>query len=468
MVDVLLTHSNHLFHDRKQVRKMQPYPPLQTLLAAACLRQQGYLVALFDPTLETPEQGFVRALEQHRPRVVAVCEDNFNYLTKMCLLRNRELAWWMAETAGRAGVPAIVNGADASDHAAEYLSAGFDCVMKGEVEESIVEVCGALLDDAGPMEQIRAVAYLDSGSGKLRQTPPRPPIPNLDVLPMPAWDLVDAEPYRRAWTQAHGYFSLNLVTSRGCPYQCNWCAKPIWSDQYRCRAAHLVAAEMLEVKNRFQPDHLWFADDIFALSQQWTHEFNAAVQAAGAAIPFKMQSRCDLMTRPTVEDLSRAGCAEVWMGVESGAQQILDAMDKGTRLWQVYEARENLRRHGIRAGYFLQFGYPGETWTEIEKTISLVRETAPDDIGVSVSYPLPGTAFHKMVSSQLGPKENWSDSDDLDMMFQGAFTTEFYRALADALHTEVRDGALAADEAWANVMALRETCARKVPLWISC
>jgi radical SAM superfamily enzyme YgiQ (UPF0313 family) len=468
MVDVLLTHSNHLFHDRKQVRKMQPYPPLQTLLAAACLRQQGYRVALFDPTLEKPELGFLRALEHHRPRLVAVCEDNFNFLTKMCLLRNRELAWWMAETARHAGVPAIVNGADANDHAADYLHAGFRYVMKGEVEESIVEVCRALLDGAGGTGQIRSVAYLDSGAGQLRHTPPRAPIPDLDVLPMPAWDLVDAEPYRRAWIEAHGYFSLNLVTSRGCPYRCNWCAKPIWSDQYRCRAAHLVAAEMLEVKNRFHPDHLWFADDIFALSQQWTHEFNAAVQDSGAAIPFKMQSRCDLMTRPTVEDLSRAGCIEVWMGVESGSQQVLDAMDKGTRLWQVYDARENLRRHGIRAGFFLQFGYPGETWTEIEKTIALVRETAPDDIGVSVSYPLPGTAFHKMVSSQLGPKENWSDSDDLDMMFQGAFTTEFYRALADALHTEVRDGTDAASDAWANVMALRETCARKVPLWISC
>jgi radical SAM superfamily enzyme YgiQ (UPF0313 family) len=229
-----------------------------------------------------------------------------------------------------------------------------------------------------------------------------------------------------------------------------------------------VAAEMLEIKNRFHPDQVWFADDIFALSQQWTCQFAAAVESLGAQIPFKMQSRCDLMTRETVTDLRRAGCAEVWMGVESGAQEVLDAMEKGTRTWQVVEARENLRRHGIRACYFLQFGYPGETWVEIEKTIALVRETQPDDIGISVSYPLPGTAFHRMVSSQLGPKENWADSDDLEMMFQGAFTSEFYRALADALHTEVRNGRTAAKEAWNQVAALKETCARKAPLWISC
>jgi radical SAM superfamily enzyme YgiQ (UPF0313 family) len=473
MVDVLLTHSNHLYYDRKQVRKMQPYPPLQTLLAAACLRREGYEVALFDPALAPPEEGFEQALARHQPRLVAVCEDNFNFLTKMCLLRNRELAGWMAGTARNAGVPAIVNGSDASDRAAEYLGAGFCYVLEGELEDSIVEVARLILSGAdAPGHELRGIAFSDPQSGAIRHTPRRPPIADLDSLPMPAWDLIDAVPYRQAWTSAHGIFSMNMVSSRGCPYHCNWCAKPIWGDTYHCRSARLVAEEMLELKTRFQPDHLWFADDIFALSQHWTLEFADAVESLGAQIPFKMQSRCDLMTRPTVAGLRRAGCSEVWMGVESGDQDVLDAMDKGTRLWQIPDARENLRRHGIRACFFLQFGYPGETWAEIEKTIALVRETRPDDIGVSVSYPLPGTAFHKMVSSQLGPKENWADSDDLDMMFQGAFTTGFYRALADALHIEVRDGRAAAEEAWTNVLALRETCARKLPVklpvWTSC
>jgi radical SAM superfamily enzyme YgiQ (UPF0313 family) len=443
MADILLTHSNHLYYDRKQVRKMQPYPPLQTLLAAACLRREGFSVALFDPTLEAPQPGFEQALERHQPRLVAVIEDNFNYLTKMCLTRNREVAHWMARVCGEAGVPIVVNGSDASDRAAEYRSAGFQQVIRGEVEPAIVEIAHG-------------------------REPRRMPPAELDSLPMPAWDLIDPAPYREAWTKAHGYFSLNVVSSRGCPYRCNWCAKPIWGDSYRSRSARLVAEELHEVKQRFAPDHIWFADDIFALSQQWTHEFAEAVEELDARIPFKMQSRCDLMTRETVADLRRAGCDEVWMGVESGAQKILDAMDKGTRIWQVFESRENLRRHHIRAGFFLQFGYPGETWPEIEKTIALVRDTRPDDIGVSVSYPLPGTKFHQMVSDQLGAKENWSDSDDLDMMYQGAFSTEMYRALADALHLEVREGRDAADGAWEKVLALRETGARKMPIWISC
>ena len=301
MVDVLLTHSNHLYYDRKQVRKMQPYPPLQTLLAAACLRREGYEVALFDPALAPPEEGFEQALARHRPRLVAVCEDNFNFLTKMCLLRNRELAVWMARAARSAGVPAIVNGSDASDRAAEYLGAGFSYVLEGEVEDGIVEVARLILSGGtAPGHELRGIAFSDPQSGEIRHTPRRAPIADLDSLPMPAWDLIDAEPYRQAWTAAHGYFSLNMVSSRGCPYHCNWCAKPIWGDTYHCRSARLVAEEMLELKTRFQPDHLWFADDIFALSPHWTLEFADAVESLGAQIPFKMQSRCDLMTRPTV------------------------------------------------------------------------------------------------------------------------------------------------------------------------
>ena len=208
------------------------------------------------------------------------------------------------------------------------------------------------------------------------------------------------------------------------------------------------------LKNTIAPDHIWFADDIFALSPRWTEEFADAVEQRGARIPFKMQSRCDLMTRSTVGALARAGCEEVWMGAESGSQRILDAMNKGTRVADIGMARDNLRRHGIRACYFLQFGYPGETWAEIEETIAMVRQTKPDDVGVSVSYPLPGTRFHSIVAAHMGPKANWKDSGDLSMMFHGEYSTEFYRALADALHAEVRGGDKTA--AWERVGELRE------------
>jgi radical SAM superfamily enzyme YgiQ (UPF0313 family) len=156
-------------------------------------------------------------------------------------------------------------------------------------------------------------------------------------------------------------------------------------------------------------------------------------------------------------------------------------MDKGTRVDQIAKARENLRREGIRACYFLQFGYSGETWHDIQSTIKLVRDTRPDDIGVSVSYPLPGTKFFDRVQAQLGEKTNWSDSEDLSMMFQGAYTNEFYRALHDALHAQVdcwNSGSATGaqreqqdrrepDELWKRVMRLEQTCRNPSPTVLS-
>ena len=450
MVDVLLTHSNHLFYDRKQVEKMQPYPPLQTLLVAALLRQSGFAVALCDVTFDSPEEALPRALDACSPALLVVCEDDFNFLSKMCLSRNRSVAFDMAKAANARGIPAAAHGCDASDHTVAYLDAGFDYVLIGEVESTLLD-----LAQRNTAEKVPGLAFRD-GRGSVMYSGPRALRGELDSLPMPARDLVNMDQYRDTWESVHGYFSLNMVSSRGCPYRCNWCSKPIWGDNYHVRSARLIAEEMLAVKREYAPDHIWFADDIFALAGKWTTEFAQAVESMGASVPFKMQSRCDLMTRDTVRALRQAGCAEIWMGAESGSQRILDAMDKGLDVEMTYHARENLRRHGIHACFFLQFGYPGEGWPEIQETIRMVRELRPDDIGVSVSYPLPGTRFHQMVSAELGIKENWTDSADLAMMFRGTYSSKFYRALADALHLEVRQPSAteAIRSAWDRVYAL--------------
>jgi anaerobic magnesium-protoporphyrin IX monomethyl ester cyclase len=451
-MDVLLTHSNHVFSDEKQSRKMEPYPPLQTLLAAAVLREAGLAVAVCDIALKSPEETLTKAIQEAAPCLVVVCEDDFNFLTKMCLSRNRELAFWTAKLSGVYGCPAAVHGSDATDRIEEYINAGFSYVLIGEVEQTLRE-----LTTGSPPEQVTGLAYREAKTGRICRTPPRTLRTQLDNLPVPAWDLIDISGYRDLWLTHHGYFSLNLVSSRGCPFRCNWCAKPIWGNNYQVRSAAAVAREMLHLKTRYAADHIWFADDIFALSARWTEDFADAVEQLGARIPFKMQSRCNLMTRETVADLKRAGCCDVWMGAESGSQRILDAMEKGTKVQQIYQARDNLKRNGIRTGLFLQFGYPGETWADIESTIRMVRTARPDDVGVSVTYPLPGTKLHQLVSSGLGKKTNWTESGDLSMMFRGSFSTELYRALARAIHLEVRSpgNSSAIANAWADLDALK-------------
>jgi anaerobic magnesium-protoporphyrin IX monomethyl ester cyclase len=443
VADVLLTHSYHLPYDPKQVRKMQPYPPLGTLYAAAALRAQSISVAVCDTMLHDPLIAFPDALRQHRPRLVVIYEDDFNFLSKMCLTRMRELAWQLASAARTAGAIVIAHGSDATDQAEAYLRNGIDYVLLGEAEQTLVELCSTILT-ATPHKEIAGLLQLDATGNLIRTVDHAPKNASWNTLPLPARELIDLEPYRKAWTSAHGSFSTNVVASRGCPYRCNWCAKPISGDKFQIRPAQHVAAEIRELKEVYGVQHIWFGDDVFALNHHWMQQFADEIETMRCALPFKIQSRADLMTLSTVASLKRAGCAEVWMGVESGSQKVLNAMDKGLRLPEVKTARARLADVGIRACYFLQFGYPGEAWEEIQQTIELVRSTRPDDIGISFSYPLPGTPFYERVQEQIGAKRNWTDSDDLCVMFRAAYTSDFYMALRKALHAEV--------DSWHNVI----------------
>lgn len=445
MTQILLGQSYFLRFDPKLWAAMQPYPPLGTLYAASVLRQHGYEVALFDAMLAVSEDEWAQALDLHQPRYAILYEDNFNYLSKMCLLRMRQAAFTMIGMAKARGCTVILCGADATDHSADYLAKGADYVLLGEGEETLIELLTHLSKGQDTTNILGLV------SRNTQHATRRPDLTHLDALPFPSWDLVDVDRYRKIWLNRHGYFSMNMVTTRGCPFHCNWCAKPIWGQRYHSRSPENVAAEMKWLKENFHPDHIWFADDILGLRPGWLTRFAEALRARGEGIPFKCLSRADLLTRVgEVDALARAGAQTVWMGAESGSQKILDAMDKGTRVEQIHEAARRLKQVGIRVGFFLQFGYPGETRADIEKTIQLVREADPDDIGISVSYPMPGTKFHEAVRDQLGEKQNWQDSEDMAMLYRGPFSTAFYRKLHGVVHKEFR-----ARKAWKSHDLLR-------------
>jgi anaerobic magnesium-protoporphyrin IX monomethyl ester cyclase len=447
VADILFGQSYFLRFDPKLWAAMQPYPPLGTLYAAAYVRERGYDVALFDAMLAASEEEWAQALDAEQPRVAVLYEDNFNYLSKMCLLRMREAAFTMIRLARERGCTVIVCGSDATDHAERYLDEGADYVLLGEGECTLGELLDHLArrGDDSP-SSILGLAFR-GGDGGIVRTRRRPDIRRLDELPFPAWDLVDVARYRAIWRRHHGYYSMNMVTTRGCPYHCNWCAKPIWGQRYNSRSPENVAAELRWLAETYQPDHIWFTDDIMGLKPRWLQRFADLVEEHDVRIPFKSLHRADLLLRgDTVEALARAGAKTVWIGAESGSQKILDAMEKGTSVEQIYEAAARLRHAGIEVGFFLQFGYPGETRADIRRTMRMVRDCRPDDIGMSVSYPLPGTRFHQAVFGELGAKQNWTDSNDLAMLYHGPFSTAFYRQLHVVLHTEFR-----ARKAWTDL-----------------
>jgi anaerobic magnesium-protoporphyrin IX monomethyl ester cyclase len=434
MSRVLFGQSYYLRFDPKLWEAMQPYPPLGTLYAASYLRKRGYDVALFDAMLAESEDEWQQALYLHHPQFAVLYEDNFNYLSKMCLLRMRTAAFKMITMAKAQGCIVIVAGADMTDHSSLYLEHDADFVILGEGEETL----GELIDSLTGRTKLAPHEIIGLTSLKTKSASRRPDIHDLDALPFPAWELVDIPRYRKIWETRHGYYSMNMVTTRGCPYHCNWCAKPIWGQRYNFRSPENVAAELKWLKETYHPDHIWFADDILGLKPGWMEKFSEFVKKKNADIPFKCLQRADLINEKVAAALKEAGCQTVWIGAESGSQKILDAMEKGDKVEDIYNAAALLHNNGIEVGFFLQFGYPGEGWEDIQKTMEMVRKCMPDDIGISVSYPLPGTKFFERVKLELGEKQNWLDSGDLDMLYNGPFSTEFYRILHRRVHHEFR------------------------------
>src|SRR5262249_35935805 len=209
-----------------------------------------------------------------------------------CLLRMREAALSMVGAARKRGAHVIVAGSDASDHARVYLEGGAEVVVTGEGEETLVQVLDVLSGRAAPsLKEIDGVCFVaDGGLGQRRG---RELIRGLDEMPYPAWDLIDVEKYRRTWLRRHGYFSMNISTTRGCPYHCNWCAKPIYGQRYTARSPESVVREIAWLKQAFAPDHLWMADDIFGLKPGWIERFARLTHEREAAIPFKCLLRAD-------------------------------------------------------------------------------------------------------------------------------------------------------------------------------
>ena len=434
MKSIVFTHSYFLRFDPKQWKTMQPYPPLATIYAASLMRENGFAVSLFDTMFAVSAEELLPKIETTKPEYVVLYDDGFNYLTKMCLTNMREAAFRMIELAKENGATVIVSSSDAADHYEKYLAKGADYIIIGEAEETLLDLVNCLEQKNNlSLENIKGLAYKNTKGVNL--TAKREVIKNLDQLPSPAWDLVDVELYKKYWIKKNGYFSLNMVTTRGCPYKCNWCAKPIYGNRYNSHSADRTINDLKLLLEKYQPDHIWFCDDIFGLKPEWLKSFSELVNENKISIRYKIQSRVDLLLEENaVRYLAESGCETVWLGAESGSQKILDAMDKGITVEQIYTARPLLKKHGIRCAFFLQFGYLGETKEDEAATFKMALELMPDEIGVSVSYPLPGTKFYEKVKNELVHKANWTDSDDMSMMFRKNVHPHYYKYLQRYIH----------------------------------
>lgn len=409
---VLLANPYVLAEDRHELRHMHLYPPLGTLYVASALLEAGHEVRFFDATFESSASSLASSLDAWRPDVLGVYT---TFLSKANALE-------MGDMARTRGIRAVAGGPDSNVEPGTYLG-HFDAVVLGEGELTMRDLVAAIADDRD-LREVPGLALV--GSGGVERTPVRPRIADLDSLPLPARHLADMAAYECAWRSRHGYYSTSITASRGCPYSCNFCSRPIFGRAYRARTVEGVVAELRALRDIHRPDRVWFTDDILAIDRDWILRLCRAIQDEGLDLEFHALCRADLMDAEVLAAMRAAGFVQIFYGVESGSQSVLDAMDKRQTVEALRRASAATRAAGIEQHWFIMLGYPGETMRDVEATVRLLLEMAPDSFSTTVAYPIKGTRLYEQVEDDLTTR-SWKQSVDVQLMFKNRYTRAFYR-----------------------------------------
>lgn len=414
-MDLLLVNPYSIALDRNERKYKKPFPPLGILYLASYLRDRGFEVSYVDSAFERgPTLGDL----SNNPDWIGLFTTSVARAGSIELIRK----------AKDNGFRIMVGGPDASMDPTPYLEAGADVAVIGEGELTAEE----LIKDPD-RDDINGTALLEEG--RVRLNPPRKMIDDLDRLPQPARDIAPIDSYLGMWKRYHGISMLNIISSRGCPYGCKWCCRPVFGKTFRQRSVDSVVTEARDITQDYRPDRLWFSDDVLPMKEEWVLEFSEAM--AQENIKFECLSRVDLITENIAEALKKGGCQKVHLGVESGSQTVLDSMGKGTTVSQIRRASESLKGAGIDQDWFLMYGYPSERTEDIISTMRLTQELLPQSYGISIAYPMKGTEFYEEVKDRL-VGHDWSSTMQNELIFEREYGQMYYDAARLWTHGVVR------------------------------
>lgn len=414
---VLLTHGYFLADDPKEQAIMKPYVPLGILYISAWLEKHGIENEVFDSTFQTFELQLSK-IRTYQPDVIAIYT---NLMTKLNVLR---LVNAVKNDAQLKHIPVILGGPEVRNHAEKFLTHGADLLVVGEGEETMLEVVKAIDEAKAIPLHIDGTAVWHNGA--LKMNAERKLVRNIDELPFPNRHKVDLHLYLNAWKARHGYSMVSVSTMRGCPYTCKWCSRAVYGGTYRRRSPALVVDELESIQQTYNPDKIWFVDDVFTISHKWLKEFAAEIERRKLKVSYEIISRADRMSEEVIELLRQSGCFRVWIGAESGSQRIIDAMDRRVDVQQVRNMIKLSRRQGIEAGTFIMLGYPGETRADIKETIRHLVESAPDQYTITIAYPIKGTRLYEEVEDKFTTTLNWAQSTDREIDFQRTYSRKYY------------------------------------------
>ena len=414
-MSILLTHGYYLSDDPKEQKIMKPYPPLGLLYISGYLNSKGVHNDVFDSTFYSQVQqlDFIR---EKQPKMIAIYT---NLMTKIEVVKLIKIL-----KTEKYNYPAIVlGGPDVSYNLGNYLAAGADFLIIGEGEETTFELHQAIMGQSA-VSDVNGIAYLENGA--VFQTPARTKFRELDQLPLPNRDAIPNEKYLQTWKHNHGMSSMTISTQRGCPYTCKWCSTAVYGQSYRRRPAQQVASEMKMLKDKYNPDAIWFVDDVFTISHKWLTAFHEEVVKQNAQIRFECITRAERLNDEILRLLKEAGCFRIWIGAESGSQKIIDLMDRRVDVGHVKKMIQDTNALGIETGTFVMVGYPGEDEADISQTIQYLKEANPTHYTITIAYPIKGTSLYEEIEKDIIVKPDWETSTDREIDFKRNYPRKYY------------------------------------------
>lgn len=425
-MSILFTHAYYLSDDPREQKIMKPYPPLGLLYVSAYLKSKNIANDVFDSTFSNQRTQLDFILEK-KPKVVCIYT---NLMTKIEVIKLMKIL-----KSERYNFPKIVlGGPDVTYNIENYLKAGADFLVIGEGEETTFELYNAILNESD-LRQINGIAFLENE--EVIQTDARTKFKELNELPIPNREAISMQKYLDTWKNNHGQSSMTISTQRGCPYTCKWCSTAVYGQSYRRRPANLVVEEMKMLKEKYNPDAIWFVDDVFTVSHKWLKEFHAEVISQNAIIPFECITRAERLSDEILKLLKEIGCFRIWIGAESGSQKIIDLMDRRVDINQVKKMIQDTNALGIETGTFVMVGYPEETIEDISKTINYLKEAKPSEYTITIAYPIKGTSLYNEIQNKITHQPNWESSTDREIDFKRTYSTKFYKYAVSKVVNEV-------------------------------
>ncbi|BAO75188.1 radical SAM domain protein [Winogradskyella sp. PG-2] len=416
-----------MYEDAKEQAIMKPYAPLGLLYISAYLNKYNVENHLYDSTFYSKDQQ-LQFIKEKQPKVVAIYT---NLMTKINVIKLIKIL----KSDATYGFPKLIlGGPDITYNCQNYLNCGADFLIIGEGEQTTLELYNTIVNNLD-YSKITGIAYLVNGS--VKKTPPRLKMKDLSELPLPNRAAIPVEKYLDTWKTNHGMSSMTISTQRGCPYTCKWCSTAVYGQSYRRRPAELVAEELSMLKDTYNPDSIWFVDDVFTVSHKWLKNFHEEVIKQDAIIPFECITRAERLNDDILQLLKEAGCYRIWIGAESGSQKIIDAMDRRVDVDVVKEAIQKTNALGMETGTFIMVGYPGEDENDINETITYLKAANPSHFTITVAYPIKGTSLYNEIEDKITFQPNWETSTDREIDFTRTYPRKFYAYAVRRIVNEV-------------------------------